>query len=311
MTLQQLRYFCEIVRQGLNISKAAAALHTSQPGISKQIKEIENELGAALFVRSRKRIVRLTKAGQSVLKFACIAVGAADNIRRVGKEFASPESGDLTVATTHTHARYALPKTIAAFVRRYPRVRLSLRQGNPIETAAWVTSGEADLGITAAPLVPFPNLVLLPCYQQHHIVLAKPGHPFLREKQVSLDVIAKYPMITYDVSFTGRAQIARAFAEKNLVPHVVVSATDADVMKAYVKQGLGIAIVAQNVYVPSEDRGLRMVDVRHLFEPNTVHVVVHREGYLRSCAYEFIELFVPRLTRAVVERAIHAAAKAK
>lgn len=304
MTLQQLRFFCEIVDRGLNISSAANALHTSQPGVSKQMKLLEQEFGTALFVRSRKRIVSLTNAGKTVLRYARLSIDAADNICRVGMDFASPDVGDFTIATTHTYARYVLPDTVEKFIRHYPKVRLSLRQGNPTQIAEWISSGELDLGISGYPLGPFSRLLRLPCYEYDRVVLAKEGHPFLREKRITLETIAKYPMITYDSSFTGRAQIATTFADKGLSPHIALSAIDTDVMKAYVKLGLGIAIVSEIVYNAAEDRGLRVVNIRNILKPNVVCVIIRKGVYLRSYAYNFIELFCPKLGRRVVELAL-------
>jgi LysR family transcriptional regulator, cys regulon transcriptional activator len=304
MTLQQLRYFCEVVHQGCNVSRAAVALLTSQPGLSKQLQLLEREIGAPLFVRRHKRLLGLTDVGHAVLDYARTALAAVESIRQIGSEVASPRAGQLTVGTTHTHARYALSKPIARFIKAYPTVQLSLRHGDPIQIATWVTTGEADLGISAEPLTSFRELLLLPCYEQKRIGLAKRGHPFLREKRLSMETIAKYPMITYDLAFTGRAQIAAAFAERKLVPQVVLNATDSDVMKEYVKQGLGIAIVAENVYVPEEDRGLRCIDVSPLFPPHTVYVLLHRAAYLRHYAYGFIELVAPSLKRPRIENAL-------
>jgi len=304
MTLQQLRYLCEIVRHDLNISSAADALRTSQPGISQQIKTLEAELGTTLLVRSRKRLVGLTQAGQAILPLAQQAVAATRRIRETAREFASPDTGELTVATTHTYARYLLLEAIAKFVAAYPGVKLRLRQGNAQDIAQWVRSGEVELGVTAEPTSTFPGLVLLPCYTQHRILLARAGHPFLRERSVTLSTIAKYPMIAYDSSLTGKSSVERTFTEAQLKPHVIVSTTDADVMKAYVKRGLGIAVVAENVYEAAADKGLRVVDVGHLFKSTNVCVCVHKDVYLRSFTCAFITLFAPRLTKSAVQRAL-------
>jgi LysR family transcriptional regulator, cys regulon transcriptional activator len=302
--LQQLRYLCEIVDHNLNLSNASETLRRSQPGVSRYVKTLEDELGTKLFVRSGKRLVALTKAGEAVLTVARRMMTDAEVVRRIGREFAARDEGELVVATTHTHARYVLPPTISTFIARYPKVRLSLRQGNPIEIAGWVAGGLADLSIAAEPLTPAPNLLLLPCYELHRIVLMKPRHPLVRAKTITLDDIARYPMITYDPLFTGRVRIAERFEQAGLAPRIVMSATDADVMKAYVKLGLGIAIVASVVYDATADRDLRARAIGHLFPPNVIHVGMNRHGYLRTYAFDFIEWFAPKLTRRVVEAAL-------
>ncbi|NLS06072.1 LysR family transcriptional regulator [Rhizobium sp. P32RR-XVIII] len=307
MTLQQLRYLCAIVDHDLNLSNASDTLHRSQPGVSRYVRTLEDELGTRLFVRSGKRLVALTKAGEAILGVARRMLADAGTISQIGREFSAKDEGDLTVATTHTHARYVLPKTIKAFIDRYPKVRLSLRQGNPTEIAEWIAAGEADLSIAAEPLTPVRNLILLPCYQLMRIVLAKPDHEVLQLKKVTLADLAQHPMITYDSLFTGRAKIAEEFRRAGLSPRIVMSATDADVMKTYVKMGIGIAIAASIVYDPTLDASIRMRDVSHLFPPNTIYVGMAKDSYLRSYAYDFIEMFEPSLTRKAVDAAFSAA----
>lgn len=302
MKLQQLRFLCAVVDKGLNISAAAISLNTSQPGMSRQIKLLEKELGTPLLIHRRKRVVGLTNAGDTVVNLARRMLQDVENIRKAGAEHALDEEGNLTIATTHTHARYTLPKAVREFVRQYPKVRLTLRQGNPMKIAEWVTSGAADLGVAARPLAEYSNLLLLPCYQQYHVAVTPPGHPLLKIKRITLKAIADYPMITYDLSYTGRSQIAQTFTAAGLAPHIAVGATDSDVMKAYVKLGLGVAIVAEDAFDSKEDQGLRAVKVRHLFKANTIYVQIEKHSYLRSYAYSFIELLAPQLTRATVER---------
>ncbi len=302
MKLQQLRYLCEIVDQRLNISNAAAALHTSQPGISRQIQLFEDELGTRLFIRNRKRIIALTQAGREILETARRMINDAENVRRIGQEFASGDSGDLTVATTHAFARYELPATVERFLQTHPGVRLKLRQGNPTDAARWVSAGEVDIGIGSEPLVSLPNVLLFPSVDLKRILLTKPDHPLLPERNVSLESIARYPMIIYDASFSGQTHIARLFAQRGLELNVVLTATDADVIKTYVKLGLGIAIVGTIVYRPEEDENLRAIDVSHLFAANTVYVSLRKDGYLRGYAYDFISTFAPKLTRSRIER---------
>lgn len=309
MNLQQLKYVREIVDRGLNISNAAAALHTSQPGVSRQLRNLEDELGVKIFLRNRKKIIALTDAGSAVLRVSRRVLSDVQSLRHIGDEFSTTDSGKLTIAATHTHARYALPKTIERFTTRYPRVQLSIRQGTPTEIARWVCSGEADLSIATEPLEHFDDLVLLPCYELHRIVLVKPGHPLLRLKRLTLEKLAYYPLITYDTAFMARSKITRAFEARGLTPNIVLSAADADVMKTYVKHGLGVAILAKLAYQPSEDRGLRAIDASHLFEPNVIHIGMRKNNYLREYMFDFIELLAPRLTRPVVEKALTGVAR--
>ena len=306
MKLSQVRFLCAIVDRDLNISAAAAALHTSQPGVSRHMQSLEQEVGTKLFVRRNRRIVGLTKAGQALLVVARRIVADIESAKKIANEFSSRDSGNLVIATTPTHARYALPRTILKFIKRYPKVRLSLRQGNPTEIAEWVEAGTVDLSIAAAPLIPAPDLVLLPCYDLQRILLTRPEHPLQRLKKPLLSEIAQYPMITYDALFTGRTKIAEDFKRFGLNPHIVLSATDADVMKAYVKLGLGIAILGSIAFDPAQDKDLRSIDVRYLFKPNPIYVGLRKDTYLRTYALDFIEMFAPKLTRAKIERAMAA-----
>lgn len=305
MNLQQLRYLNEIVRCELNISDAAAALYTSQPGISKQIKLLEEELGIDIFVRNGKRIVSLTEPGRTVLAIARRMLLETDNLKHVGQEFRQQGSGNLTIATTHTQARYALPPVVKAFTQAHPGVRLGLHQGNPTQIAEQVLSGEADLGIATESLALYDELVTLPCYEWHHCVVVPPGHPLLNEKRLTLKKLALYPLITYDFAFTGRNKINQAFRAAGIEPNIALTAIDADVIKTYVELGLGVGIVAQMAFIPERDRHLRMIDAGHLFEPSTTRIAIRRNQYLRGYTYDFIELFAPGLTHEVVAEALH------
>ena len=304
MTLQQLRYFCEVVRQDFNISKAAQVLHVSQPGLSRQLQLLEQELSVELFVRNRKRLIRLTPAGSEIHDNAERTLAAARNVREAAREHAGENTGTLTVATTHTQARYALPEVIRRFTGRYPGVQLSLRQGTPAEVSDLVASGAADLSIATEPVEPLAEVLLLPCYELNRVVLTPAGHPLLKLKRLSLEQLAAYPIITYDFAFIGRSKTLRAFAARGIEPRIVLNAIDADVIKTYVEFGLGIAILPDMAYDRRRDRTLRAIDARHLFEPNTIHVGIRRNHYLRGFMYAFIELFAPHLRRAVVEKAI-------
>ena len=304
MKLQQLRYLCEVANQGLNLSKAAEALHTSQPGISKQIRLLENELGIDIFVRNGKRVVKVTPPGRAILEIAERMLRDAKNLKQVGQEFANEATGSLTIATTHTQARYALPAAIKHFTARYPKVKLILRQGNPTQIAELVTSGEADIAIATEAIELFHELVMLPCYQWNRCIIVPPRHPLLKLEKLTLEAIAQYPIITYDFAFTGRSKINQAFDAKGLVPNVVLTAIDADVIKTYVELGLGIGILAQMAFEPKRDKHLRSIDASHLFEPSTTRIGISRNSYLRGYVFDFIEIFAPHLNPAVVKAAM-------
>ena len=308
MTLQQLRYFVEVVRQDLNISRAAEAMHVSQPGLSRQLQLFERELRLELFVRNRKRLVRLSPGGTAIHRIAQDMIEGAQNISEAAREHAGEHQGALTIATTHTQARYALPEVIRRFAKRYPQVNLSLRQGTPADVAQLVACGAADLSIATPPLALPPDLVLLPCYKLERIVLTPAGHPLLKLKRLTLEKLAQYPLITYDYAFIGRSKTLGAFEARGITPSIVLNAIDADVIKTYVKSGLGIAIIPDMAYDRKRDRNLRAVDASHLFEPNTIHIGIRRNHYLRGYVYAFIEMFAPHLKRAVVEKALTEAA---
>ncbi len=304
MNLQQLRYVYEVARSGLNVSEAAAALHTSQPGVSKQIRLLEEELGVGVFVRQGKRLTAVTDPGREVLKIAERLLRDLDNLRSVGREFGAEESGTLAIATTHTQARYVLPPIIGEFMKRHPNVRVSLRQGSPTEVCEYVVAGEADIAIATEAIAEQDELVMLPCYQWNRCVIAPPGHPILKTQPLTLEAIAKYPIVTYDFAFAGRSQINKAFAARGLTPNVALTAIDADIIKTYVALGLGIGIVAYMAYDPAADKGLRAVDAAHLFESATTRLGIRRNAWLRGYAYTFIELFAPHLTRRMVQSAL-------
>jgi LysR family transcriptional regulator, cys regulon transcriptional activator len=304
MNLQQLRYVRETVRQGLNLTEAANVLFTSQPGVSKQIRDLEQELGVDIFERRGKRFVGLTGPGRQIVQIVERVLRELDNLKQVGTEFAKRDAGNLTVATTHTQARYALPRVVAEFRRLYPKVHLSLLQGNPRSIAQMVSRGEADIAIATESLDEVPELLALPGYQWHHCVVVPPDHALLKLERVTLDDLARYPIVTYSPEFTGRTHIDDAFAARGLKMDVVITAIDSDVIKTYVELGLGIGIVAAMAFDPERDRTLRAIDAGHLFRTNTTRIAVRRGGYLRGFAYEFIERFAPHLTREVVEQAL-------
>ncbi|MBL8443680.1 MAG: HTH-type transcriptional regulator CysB [Zoogloeaceae bacterium] len=304
MNLQQLRYVYEVARRGLNVSDAADALYTSQPGVSKQIRQFESELGVDIFVRHGKRLIDITEPGRQVLAIAERMLHDMDNLRQVGDEFSREAVGRLSIATTHTQARYALPAVIKAFLARYPGVRLELHQGNPRQVCEMTLSGEADLAIATEAIADFDDLVMLPCHQWNRCVIASQRHPILTSQPLTLEAIARHPIITYDDAFTGRSVINKAFLGRGLKPNVVLTAIDSDVIKTYVAMDLGIGILARMAYDPAEDRKLGMVDASHLFESSTTRIGLRRNAYLRGYVYEFIERFAPHLTRRMVDIAL-------
>jgi LysR family cys regulon transcriptional activator len=304
MNLQQLRYLCAIVDNDLNVSDAAQSLFTSQPGVSKQVRQLEDELGVRVFVRAGKRLAAVTPAGDAVVAAARRALREIENLKRVGAEYRSEDEGTLAIATTHTQARYVLPRVVRDFAARYPKVRLELHQGNPTQVALQTAGGEADVGIATEALASFPELVTLPCYQWNRCVLVPRGHPLAKTAPLTLAAIARYPVVTYDFAFTGRSQINAAFAAEGLTPRIVLTALDSDVIKTYVELGMGVGIVAQMAYDPGRDTAFERLDAGHLFAPSTTRLALRRGVFLRGYVYEFISLFAPALDRATVDAAL-------
>ncbi|OGI48110.1 MAG: transcriptional regulator CysB [Candidatus Muproteobacteria bacterium RBG_16_65_34] len=307
MKFQQLRYISTVARRGLKVSDAAQRLHTTQPGVSKQIRMLEEELGVDIFQRNGKRLVEITEAGKIILGMTETVLQGLANIKQVAADFADEAKGSLIIATTHTQARYALPPAVKSFTERYPGVRLRLHQGNPTQISEQVVAGQADIGIATEKIASYGELVAMPCYQWNRCVVALPGHPVLEHKPLTLEEIAKYPIITYDFAFAGRTHFNRTFEERGLRPNVVLTAIDSDVIKTYVELGLGIGVLANMAFNPERDTTLRAVDVSDLFEPSTTYLAVRRSAYLRGYVYAFIEMFAPHLTRKRVEAAMHAA----
>jgi LysR family cys regulon transcriptional activator len=311
MKLQQLRYLTEVARRDLSVSAAAEALHTSQPGISRQVKELEDELGVEIFVRHGKRLTSLTEPGRAVLAIAERILAEAENLKRAGQEFANEKLGSLTIATTHTQARYALPKAVAAFKRKYPDVQLFIHQGNPTQICEMVLRGEAEFAIATEQIAEYPELVSLPCYQWNRCVVVPARHPLTRVKPLTLEAVARYPIVTYDFAFANRSLVEKAFEKRGLQPKVVLTALDADVIKTYVELGLGVGIMAAMAFKAKRDAGLKALDAAHLFESSTTRLGIKRGAYLRRYAYEFIEMFVPHLPRLIVEPAVMGAESPK
>jgi LysR family cys regulon transcriptional activator len=307
MRFQQLRYLSEVARRDLSVSAAAEALHTSQPGVSRQIKALEDELGVEIFVRHGKRLTALTEPGRAVLAIAERILAEAANLKRAGAEYADEKTGTLTLATTHTQARYALPPAVAALKRRYPEVQVVIHQGNPTQICEMVMRGEADFAVATEQIAEFPQLVSLPCYQWNRCVVVPRRHRLARLKTLTLEELARHPIVTYDFAFANRSLVEKAFAQRGLAPKVVLTALDADVIKTYVALGLGVGIMASMAFDKKRDRGLQALDASHLFESSTTRLGVKRGAYLRGYAYEFIELFAPHLPRTLVEPAVRGA----
>jgi len=306
MNFQQLRSVREAVRRGFNLTEVAAVLHTSQPGISRQIRELEDELGIEIFVRAGKRLTGLTPPGESVLPIVERLLLDCENLRRAGDEFSSQSSGQLSIAATHSQARYALPAVVRDFRQLYPQVTLHLHQGSPKQVAEMLLSGEADIGVATEALAHYEQLVALPCYRWTHSVIVPPGHELLgHEGPLTLQQLARHPIITYETGYTGRTHIDEAFGRAGLKPSVVLSAMDADVIKTYVELGMGVGIVASIAFDAERDRTLRAIDAGDLFEVNLTRLAIRRGTWLRGYVYSFIESFAPTLTRGVVEAALN------
>ncbi|MBS0452576.1 MAG: CysB family HTH-type transcriptional regulator [Proteobacteria bacterium] len=303
MNFQQLRSVREAVRCRFNLTEAALALHTSQPGVSRQIRELEEELGLELFVRAGKRLTGLTAPGGHLLPIIERMLLESRNLREAGQEFLAQKTGLLSVAATHSQARYALPIAVQEFRGRFPDVKLHLRQGSPQQIAQMLLDGEADVGIATEALSDYPQLVALPSFRWTHSLIAPPGHPLL-EGPLTIERLAAWPLVTYDSAFTGRNRIDQAFAQAGLRPNLAITAMDADVIKTYVELGLGVGVVAGIAFESERDSRLRAVDAGHLFGINTTKLAVRRGAYLRAFVFDFIESFSPMLTRATIEAAL-------
>lgn len=304
MNFQQLRAVREAIRCNYNLTQAAERLFTSQPGVSKQIRELEDELGVQIFVRHGKRFVGLTDPGREVVEVIGRLLDQADNLRSVARELSDNQSGLLRIVTTHTQARYVLPPVIARFRQSFPKVQLVLQQGTPRQLAEMLLAGEADLAIATEALDRYPGLLAMPGYSWTHSVVVPLGHPLAAERRLTLEAVARYPIVTYEGSFTGRSHIDTAFQARGLVPNIVLSALDADVIKTYVEAGLGIGIIASMAYDKARDSRLLALDASLLIEGSMTRVALKRDAHIRSYTYTFIELFAPPLTRKVIERAL-------
>ncbi len=304
MKLQQLKYIWEVARHDLNVTATAESLYTSQPGISKQIRLLEEELGIHVFRRSGKHLAEITPAGNAVIKVVGEILDKVENVKKIAHDFSDPSKGTLSIATTHTQARYFLPPIIESFIKEYPKVILNMHQGTPIQISELVSKGTVDFAIATEALELFSNLIMMPCYRWNRSVIVPDNHPLTAITRLTLADIATYPLVTYVFGFTGRSQLDKTFTAAGLSPHVVFTATDADVIKTYVKLGLGIGIVASMAYDPELDSGLVSIDASHLFNPSTTKIGFRRGNYLRSYMYEFLARFAPHLSRDRVDQAM-------
>ena len=304
MKLQQLRYIWEVSRNGLNVSATAQVLYTSQPGISKQIRLLEDELGVEIFACSGKHLSHITAAGQRIIDTAGEILRQCESIKQIAQEFSNERAGELTVATTHTQARYALPKVIGQFIQEFPDVSLHMNQGTPAQIAEMAADGSVDFAIATEGLEDFPELITMPCYSWNRCVVVPKEHPLAQEKKISLTTLAQHPIVTYVFGFTGRSKLDEAFKEQGLEPKVVFTAADSDVIKTYVRLGLGVGIVARMAVDEVEDSDLVVLDASELFEPSVTKIAFRRGTFLRGYMASFIERFAPHLTPKVQSQVI-------
>jgi len=304
MNFQQLRSIREASRRGFNLTEVANVLFTSQPGVSRQIRELEEELGVDIFERNGKRLTGLTEPGKGILPIIERLLLEAENLHQAGSEYSDQTKGTLAIATTHTQARYVLPKVVQQFRQAFPEVRIALQQSSPEHIAEWVMSGKADIGIATEGLSQFKDLVSFPCYEWNHVIVVPEGHPLLRKEMLTLEDLANYPLITYDVGFTGRGHIDAAFVDAGLRTDIVLTAMDSDVIQQYVALGLGVGIVASMAIETNRTNGLRTITADHLFTPNVTRLAVRRGAYLRTYTYDFIRQFAPALSKEDIRKAI-------
>lgn len=311
MKLQQLKYIWEVAHHDLNVSATAQSLFTSQPGISKQIRLLEDELGVEVFTRSGKHLTRVTPAGEIILREAGEILRKVDGIKRIAQEFSNQRKGDLTIATTHTQARYALPPVISEFMKEYPEVSLHMHQGTPMQISEMAADGTADFAIATEALELYSDLIMMPCYNWNRCVVVPRNHPLAQLDRLTLKELAKHPIVTYVFGFTGRSKLDEAFQAEGYTPTVVFTAADADVIKTYVRLGLGVGIIASMAYDPNQDSDLVSLDASDLFEASTTKIGFRKGTFLRGYMYDFMQRFAPHLTRDRVEQAANCATKAE
>ncbi|MCY7296965.1 HTH-type transcriptional regulator CysB [Alteromonas sp. a30] len=304
MKLQQLRYIVEVLNNNLNVSATAESLYTSQPGISKQVRMLEDELGVQIFGRSGKHLTHVTEAGNDIINIAREILAKVESIKSVSREHTLPDQGKLNIATTHTQARYALPGVIKGFMDKYPKVSLHMHQGTPSQISDLAAKGEADFAIATEALHLYNDLIMLPCYHWNRSIIVNKEHELANKTSISIEDIAKYPLVTYVFGFTGRSELDEAFSRAGLEPKIVFTATDADVIKTYVRMGVGIGVVATMAVDDRLDEDLVTIDASHLFEYSTTKIGFRKGTFLRSYMYDFIERFAPHLTKDVIEKAM-------
>jgi len=304
MKLQQLRYIWEVAHHDLNVSATAQSLYTSQPGISKQIRLLEDELGLEVFSRSGKHLTRITPAGETIIREAGEILRRVEGIRKIAQEFSNQSKGDLSIATTHTQARYALPPIISRFMASYPDVSLHMHQGTPSQISAMAANGDTDFAIATEGMDLFSDLIMMPCYKWNRCVVVPKGHPLTMLDKLSIADLAEHPLVTYVFGFTGRSKLDEAFQQQGLTPKVVFTAADADVIKTYVRLGLGVGIIASMAYDPKTDPDLVALDASHLFRASITHIGFRKGTFLRGYMYEFIQQFAPHLTKDMVDKAV-------
>ena len=311
MKLQQLRYIWEVAHHDLNVSATAQSLFTSQPGISKQIRLLEDELGVEIFSRSGKHLTRITPAGEAILKTSGEILRKVDSIKQVAQEFSNEHKGSLSIATTHTQARYALPSIIGPFIHQYPEVSLHMHQGTPMQISEMAADGTVDFAIATEAMELFSDLIMMPCYRWNRCIVVPRNHPLAQESSLTLESVARHPIVTYVFGFTGRSKLDEAFINRGLAPKVVFTAADADVIKTYVRLGLGIGIIAKMAHHPELDSDLVALDASHLFESSVTKIGFRRGTFLRGFMYDFIERFAPHLTKDIIDEAYNRHSRAE
>ncbi len=305
MKLQQLRYIWEVAHHELNVSATAQSLYTSQPGISKQIRLLEDELGVEVFSRSGKHLTRITPAGESILKVVGDILNQVESIKKIAQEFNNEQKGDLSIATTHTQARYVLPKVINRFMEAYPDVSLHMHQGTPAQISEMASDGTVDFAIATEALEFHSDLIMMPCYRWNRLIIVPKGHPLATIQDLTLERLAEFPIVTYIKGFTGRSKLDEAFDEADLSPNIVFTASDADVIKTYVKLGLGVGIVASMAYDQEQDTDLVAIRADNLFAPSTTNIGFRKGTFMRGFMYDFLLRFAPHLTKDLVDQAYH------
>lgn len=311
MKLQQLRYIWEVAHHDLNVSATAQVLYTSQPGISKQIRLLEDELGVEIFARSGKHLTRVTPAGEAILKVSGEILRKVESIKQVAQEFSNENKGNLSLATTHTQARYALPSIIQDFIGQFPDVALHMHQGTPTQIAEMAANGTVDFAIATEAMDHYNDLIMMPCYRWNRSILVPKSHPLAQRSQPTLEEVATFPLVTYVFGFTGRSRLDEAFKDKGLTPRVVFTAADADVIKTYVRLGLGVGIVATMSIDPDKDSDLVAIDASHLFDDSITKIGFRKGTFLRGFMYDFIARFAPHLNKATIEKAAQCHSKSE